>query len=134
MRRTNEPAFTGTGASGAKSSPLAHHQVPESTTHSRSDSYQCGALMKPGCQRISTKYWPGSETLPTMGAVSAAPLGKLYSSCQGIWSGGVIIVIVGSTPAAFTLSALSIANAAANRGTAIISRRVLKSSLMSPPP
>jgi hypothetical protein len=44
----------------------------------------------------------------------------------------VIIVIDGSTPAAFTLSALNIANAAANRGTAIISRRVVKSSPMSP--
>jgi hypothetical protein len=44
----------------------------------------------------------------------------------------VIIVIVGSTPAAFAPSALSIAKAAANRGMVIISRRVVKGSLISP--
>ena len=69
--------FDGTVASGAKSSPLAHHHVPDNTMQSRSLSYQCGALMKPGRQRISTKYGPGSEVLPNSGAASAALGGRL---------------------------------------------------------
>ena len=34
---------------------LATHQMPETTTQSRSVSYQCGALMKPGYQRVRLK-------------------------------------------------------------------------------
>jgi hypothetical protein len=92
--------LTGTVASGAKSSPLAHHQVPDRTTQSRSVSYQCGALMKPGCQRISRKYWPGADVLPNKSAESTEFGGKPAIARQAIWSGGVIIVIAGSTPAA----------------------------------
>jgi hypothetical protein len=38
------PAGMGMVSFGWKSSPLATHQVPETTTQSRSVSYQCGAL------------------------------------------------------------------------------------------